>query len=121
MSVFGVMFILFKEQLPLLFITNKEVVSIASGLLVLVGVFQISDGLQAVVLASLRGLQDVKMPTIITFVAYWIIGFPICYYLGLYTDLKTYGIWIGLLISLTVSALLLIWRFNYLTNKLLKK
>jgi len=121
MSVFGILFILFNDQLPLLFITNKEVVSIASGLLILVGVFQISDGLQAVVLASLRGLQDVKMPTIITFVAYWLIGFPICYYLGLYTDLKTYGIWIGLLISLTVSAILLIWRFNYLTNKMIKK
>ena len=121
MSVFGVLFILFKDQLPLLFISNKEVVTIASGLLVLVGIFQISDGLQAVVLAALRGLQDVKMPTIITFIAYWVIGFPICYYLGLYTDLKTYGIWIGLLISLTVSAILLIWRFNYLTNKLNQK
>ena len=121
MTVFSMLFILFKNQLPLLFISNQEVISIASGLLVLVGVFQISDGLQAVVLAALRGLQDVKMPTVITFIAYWIVGFPICYYLGLYTELKTTGIWIGLLISLTVSAILLLWRFNYLTNKLVKK
>lgn len=117
MSVFGILFILLKDELPLLFTTDGEVIYIASGLLVLVGVFQISDGLQAVVLASLRGLQDVKTPTIITFVSYWIIGFPICYYLGLKTEFKTFGIWIGLLVSLTVSALLLLWRFDYLTKK----
>jgi MATE family multidrug resistance protein len=121
MSVFSLLFILFKNQLPLLFISNQDVIQIASSLLVIVGVFQISDGLQAVVLAALRGLQDVKIPTFITFIAYWLIGFPICYYLGLHTDLKTYGIWIGLFISLTVSAILLLWRFHYLTSKLVKK
>ena len=118
MSFFSVLFILLKDELPLLFTTDKEVIQIASGLLVLVGVFQISDGLQAVVLAALRGLQDVKTPTVITFISYWIIGFPICYYLGLKTEFQTFGIWIGLLISLTVSAFLLLLRFNYLTKKL---
>ncbi len=118
MSFFSVLFILLKDELPLLFTTDKEVIQIASGLLVLVGIFQISDGLQAVVLAALRGLQDVKTPTVITFISYWIIGFPICYYLGLKTEFQTFGIWIGLLISLTVSAFLLLLRFNYLTKKL---
>ncbi len=116
MTLFSILFILFKDYLPLLFTTDTEVVKIASGLLILVGVFQISDGLQAVVLAALRGLQDVKIPTVITFISYWIIGFPICYYLGLQTTYQTFGIWIGLLISLTVSAFLLYLRFNYLTK-----
>jgi MATE family multidrug resistance protein len=120
MSVFSILFIVFKGYLPLIFTTEKEVINIATSLLIIAGIFQISDGLQAVVLAALRGLQDVIIPTYITFVAYWIIGFPICYYLGLHTELRTFGIWIGLLISLTISAILLLIRFNYLSKKLKK-
>jgi MATE family multidrug resistance protein len=80
----------------------------------------LSDGLQVVVLGALRGMQDVKVPTYITFVAYWIIGFPISYLLGLVYDLGSFGIWIGLLAGLTASAILLFLRFNYLTNKLIQ-
>ena len=64
-------------------------------------------------------LQDVKIPMYITFVAYWLIGFPISIYLGLYTDLKAVGVWIGLLAGLSVAALFLFYRFNLLTKKLI--
>ena len=97
---------------------NLEVIKIAAELLIVAALFQLSDGVQVVVLGALRGLQDVKIPTLITFVAYWIVGFPISYYLGLYTDFKSSGIWIGLLAGLTTSAVLLFIRFNYLTKKL---
>ncbi len=119
MAIFTVLFFIFRHQLPWLFTTNEEVIKIASGLLIIGGIFQISDGVQAVVLAALRGLQDVKIPTYITFFSYWVIGFPISYYLGLFTEYKTFGIWIGLLISLSLSALLLFLRFNYLSRKLI--
>ncbi len=121
MLVFSILFMVFKNYLPLIFTTEKEVVEIATSLLIIAGIFQISDGLQAVILAALRGMQDVKIPTYITFVAYWVIGFPISYYLGLHTEYKTFGIWIGLLISLTASAIMLLIRFNYLTKRLLSK
>ena len=98
---------------------NNEVISIASKLLLIAAVFQISDGIQVVVLGALRGLQDVKIPMYITFVAYWIIGFPISYYLGEYTSLKAAGVWIGLLAGLTSAALFLYIRFHYLTKKLI--
>lgn len=100
-------------------VDNTEVILIAAKLLLVAAFFQISDGLQVVVLGALRGLQDVTIPTAITFVAYWLIGFPICFYLGLYTPLKSTGIWIGLLAGLTASAILLFIRFNYLTKKLI--
>ncbi len=92
---------------------------IASELLIIVALFQIFDGLQVVILGALRGMQDVKIPTIITFIAYWLIGFPICYYLGLYTPLKSTGIWIGLLVGLAFASIMLYIRFNYLTKKLI--
>ncbi|NNE78305.1 MAG: MATE family efflux transporter, partial [Pricia sp.] len=98
---------------------NTEVIALAAQLLLVAAFFQISDGIQVVVLGALRGLQDVKIPTFITFVAYWGIGFPISYYLGLHSDLGSTGIWLGLLTGLTASAIMLYIRFNYLTKKLI--
>ncbi|WP_349351769.1 MULTISPECIES: MATE family efflux transporter [unclassified Flagellimonas] len=100
---------------------NAEVIIVAAELLLVAAFFQISDGLQVVVLGALRGLQDVKIPTFITFVAYWLIGFPISYYLGLYTRFESAGIWIGLLSGLTASAVMLYLRFNFLTKKLIEE
>ncbi|SIQ39617.1 MATE family efflux transporter [Maribacter ulvicola] len=101
------------------FADNTEVLVIAAELLLVAAFFQISDGVQVVVLGALRGLQDVKIPTVITFISYWLIGFPTSYYLCLHTDLKSTGIWIGLLTGLSVSAIMLYLRFNYLTKKLI--
>ncbi|WP_282054277.1 MATE family efflux transporter [Maribacter luteus] len=98
---------------------NTEVIFLAAQLLLVAAFFQISDGIQVVVLGALRGLQDVKVPTLITFIAYWVIGFPISFYYGLYTDLGSTGIWIGLLTGLSASAIMLYLRFNYLTKKLI--
>ncbi len=121
MSVFSIGFILFKDILPWMFTDNLEVIEMASSLLIIAGLFQLSDGLQAVILGGLRGLQDVKMPSILSFIAYWIIGFPVSYFLGTILEFGTLGIWIGLLIALTSSAVMLFFRFNYLTNKLIKE
>ena len=128
-TVFAILFVAFHQYLPYIFLNmengaqlldNNEVISIASKLLLIAAVFQISDGIQVVVLGALRGLQDVKIPMYITFVAYWIIGFPISYYLGEYTDLKAAGVWIGLLAGLTAAAIFLFIRFHYLTKKLIQ-
>jgi MATE family multidrug resistance protein len=121
MATFTIGFMLFKDLLPWMFTNNLEVIKIASSLLIIAGLFQLSDGLQAVILGALRGLQDVNVPSYLTFIAYWVIGFPVCYYLGKILDLGTFGIWIGLLTALTSSAAMLFFRFNYLTNKLIKE
>jgi MATE family multidrug resistance protein len=98
---------------------NLEVLAIGAQLLLISAFFQISDGLQIVILGALRGMQDVKIPTVMTFVSYWLIGFPISFYLGLFTELKSMGIWVGLLAGLSASAILLYLRFNVLTKKLI--
>ncbi len=126
--VFAILFLLGRNWFPSLYLDldselniadNTEVIFLAGQLMLVAAFFQISDGIQVVVLGALRGLQDVKIPTFITFIAYWLIGFPISYYLGLYTDLESMGIWIGLLAGLTASAIMLYIRFNYLTKKLI--
>jgi len=117
---FAIGFVVLKDVLPLVYIDDVLVVETAASLLLIAGLFQLSDGFQVVVLGALRGMQDVKIPTYITFVAYWIIGFPISYLLGLELGLGSQGIWIGLLAGLTASAILLYLRFNYLTNRLIQ-
>lgn len=126
--IFCLFFLLTNEILPWLYLDGnnplqftdvKEVVTIASSLLIASAFFQISDGIQAVVLGALRGLQDVNIPALITFFSYGIFGFPISYYLGLNTNFGAFGIWIGLLSGLTSSAVLLFLRFHYLIKKLI--
>lgn len=128
--VFALFFFIFHNHLPKIYVdlndaTNfadsSEVVAIAAKLLLAAAVFQLSDSLQVIVLGALRGLQDVKIPTIITFIAYWLIGFPVSYFLGKEDALGSFGIWLGLLVGLTSSAILLYLRFNYLTKRLISQ
>lgn len=126
-SLFCLFFIATDDLLPWLYLDGNapeissdvnEVVEIASNLILIAAFFQIADGLQAVVLGALRGIQDVIIPAFLIFISYGAIGFPISYYLGLNTEWATYGIWIGLLTGLILSALLLVLRFQYLSQKL---
>jgi len=128
--IFAALFLLGRFWLPTVYLDvddplnqadNVEVIAIAAKLLLIAAFFQISDGIQVVVLGALRGLQDVKIPTFITFIAYWVIGFPVSYYFGLFTPMKSSGIWMGLLIGLTASAIMLYLRFNYLTKKRIRQ
>ncbi|CAL2083739.1 MATE family efflux transporter [Tenacibaculum dicentrarchi] len=128
--IFATLFYLFHKSLPNLYIDlsdaenyadNMEVMKTAANLLIAAAIFQISDSIQVVVLGALRGLQDVKIPTIITFISYWIIGFPISYFLGTKETYGSFGIWLGLLAGLTTASILLFIRFNRLTLKLIKE
>ncbi len=127
---FGAIFFLFHKQLPKLYvdykdaenlIDNMEVVSIAAQLMIAAAIFQLSDSIQVVMLGALRGLQDVKIPTLITFISYWLVGFPISYFFGKEEQLASFGIWLGLLAGLSTAAVLLYFRFNYLTLKLIRE
>jgi len=126
--IFAIVFLALHSVLPKIYVNlddpinaidTAEVVTIASTLLIAAAVFQISDSLQVVALGALRGIQDVKIPTVITFISYWLIGFPVSYFYGKEEALGSLGIWLGLLAGLTSAAILLYIRFNYLTKKLI--
>ena len=108
----GIIFIIFRNLLPTFYINEKDVIEIASTLIVIAALFQLSDGTQAVGIGILRGLTDVKIPTAITFIAYWIVGLPVGYLFGFILDYGVQGVWIGLLFGLTTSGILLTLRFN---------
>ena len=115
MIVSALVFIIFRNYLPVLYVDDSSVINIASTLLIIAGLFQISDGIQAVGLGILRGIKDIKKPTIVTFISYWIISIPLSYFLGIEYGYGVYGIWIGLSIGLTLAAIFHVTRFNYLT------
>ena len=127
--VFAICFLLFRDQFPKLYVDmndvtnyvdNREVIAIASKLLLAAAFFQISDGIQVVVLGALRGMQDVWIPTLICFISYFVVGLPVSYHLGKASAYGSFGIWLGLLAGLSVAAILLFLRFHYLTNKLIR-
>ena len=115
MIVSALVFIMFRNYLPVLYVDDSSVINIASTLLIIAGLFQISDGIQAVGLGILRGIRDIKKPTIVTFISYWIISIPLSYFLGIEYGYGVYGIWIGLSVGLTLAAIFHVTRFNYLT------
>ncbi len=116
MSTTMLAMIFLDEWFVSLYLNEPTVRAIAIRLIFIAAIFQLSDGLQVVALGTLRGLSDVTLPTIITFVAYWVIALPLGYVLAFYTDLAERGVWYGLLAGLTASAVLLLFRFYHLTQ-----
>ncbi|MDD3800232.1 MAG: MATE family efflux transporter, partial [Novosphingobium sp.] len=90
---------------------NAAMVGYALSYLFIAAIFQLTDGLQAVVAGVLRGIQDTRVPMIIALIGYWLAGFATSVVLGLFTPLGGFGVWIGLAVGLTVAAVLLIWRW----------
>ncbi len=117
MILAGSLLYLFRGVLPSLYLDDPAVLSVASTLLIFAALFQIPDGLQVVILGSLRGAQDVNIPTLISFIAYWVIGIPIGCLLSFYFDIGPKGLWIGLVTGFAIAAILLQWRFRYIINR----
>ncbi|MBL6627521.1 MAG: MATE family efflux transporter [Bacteroidetes bacterium] len=111
MALTGLTFFVFRHQLPWAYTQDPAVVASAAALLVVATIFQISDGVQATALGALRGIQDVRVPTAITFVAYYVIALPLEWYFGHILGWGAVGVWSALAVGLTVSAVWLSLRF----------
>lgn len=112
MGFTAMLFVVFNHYLPWIFTKDTVVIGIAAQLLVIAGLFQLFDGTQVVGLGILRGMGDVNVPTAITFLAYWVIGLPSAYLLGVSFDFGVTGIWYGLTLGLFASSMLLYIRYR---------
>ncbi len=103
------------ERIVAIYTDDPLVAETARGLLLMAALFQLSDGLQVSAVGALRGLRDTAVPMVITFVAYWLVGLPLAWWLGLEAGFGPQGLWMGLVAGLSVAALLLVARFRRLT------
>lgn len=115
-SIFALLFLGLYRQIPALFNQEVNIIAIASVLLVWTAFFQISDTTQAIGVGLLRGIKDVKIPTLYVALAYWVVGLPAGYILGIHLKMNAAGIWIGFLAGLTISSALLNFRFLSITK-----
>jgi MATE family multidrug resistance protein len=112
MSLMGVLFILLRHQLPLLFTSDPAVIQVAAGLLVVGAVFQVFDGVQVVLLGALRGLADVRIPLFIAFFSYVVVSLPVSYLLSFVFNFGYSGVWIGFVFGLSTAAVLFGFRLR---------
>src|SRR6187551_2175453 len=120
MTACAFVFVFGRNILPGFYVEDSDVLGIASSLLIVAGLFQLSDGTQVVCIAALRGLHDVKIPSVLIFISYWIIGLPLGYWLTFILGYGPLGIWLGLFIGLTLTAIAMFLRFRLMVNKLTK-
>jgi MATE family multidrug resistance protein len=117
MSICAVLIIVFRYIIAGFYVVETEVINLSANLLIIAAFFQLFDGLQVTALGALRGIEDVKIPTIAALISYWIISLPIGYFVGIYLGYGAEGVWFGFLIGLISAAILLIYRFKYLIKK----
>ena len=112
MGFFGLMFFVLRDYLPTLYINDTDVIEIAASLIIVASFFQVVDGLQVVAVGILRGLTDLRITMVIAFFAFWIIGIPVAYLLGFTFGFGAVGIWISLVVGLSIAAVMFILRFQ---------
>nr|WP_286670534.1 MATE family efflux transporter [Fodinibius salsisoli] len=117
MCVTAMIMYLFPDLITSIYTQNADVQEVAISLLYMAAIFQISDGLQVSGYGALRGLKDTTLPMAVNFVAYWLVGLPLGYYLGLVRGIGPQGLWMGLIAGLTIAAILHNIRFYKLTRR----
>jgi MATE family multidrug resistance protein len=110
-----------RNYIPLLFTTDTEVIAIASKLVVFAGLFQYADGMQVVGASMLRGVTDVKIPVVIAFVSYIVVGLPIGLLCAFPLQMGASGIWVGFIFGLMTAAFCFHIRFRKLYKRMLTK
>ncbi len=112
----AVVMMLFPHQIASIYTNDPEVISMAAMLLIMAAIFQISDGLQVGGSGALRGLKDTKVPMMVNLAAYWVIGIPVGYTLGIVLEWGPRGLWAGLIAGLTMAAIMHNLRFHHITS-----
>jgi MATE family multidrug resistance protein len=112
MGLMALLLIVGRFRIPLLFIDDPAVGAQAATLLLIAALFQVSDGMQVVGLGALRGLEDVKVPSVVALLAYWAVALPLGYVMGFVLQLGPVGVWTALLLGLSIVAVVLLLRFR---------
>ncbi len=119
MSICGVLYIVFRNYIPIVYSQDLDVRALAAKLLIISALFQIFDAIQLASLASLRALADVKVPLFLSIISYYFICLPLGYFCGFILNYGAIGIWIGLLLGLAFASILFLLRFHIISKRLI--
>lgn len=108
----------FRSEIVSIYTSDYEVAQVAMYLLLFAIAYQLMDAWQVSAAGCLRGMQDTKGPMWITMIAYWVIAFPVGVYLARFTEMKAAGVWVGLIVGLTVACVLLLTRLYRINHRL---
>jgi len=115
--------IAFRADIALLYTDNQEVINLATALLLFAALYQCVDAIQVVAAGALRGYKEMTAIFVRTFIAFWVVGLPLGYILGMtelvIEPLGAKGFWIGLTVGLTVAAILLGQRLWVIQKRLI--
>jgi MATE family multidrug resistance protein len=115
------MTVILGTKISALYTENTDVILLASSLLFLAALFQLSDGIQVVSANALRGYKDTKAMLILSFVSYWLVGLPVGVVLGLtdwlFPAMAAKGFWIGFISGLSCAAVLMYWRVSIIQKR----
>ncbi|WP_373541274.1 MATE family efflux transporter [Chamaesiphon sp.] len=122
MLMMAAILLLFPQQIIGIFLDindprNANVIPLATGIMTIAAISQILDGPQKIIMGALYGLQDTRIPAILSFFAFWGVGLTIGYWLGFHTSLGGSGLWLGQSIGIAISAVMFFWRFHHLVSK----
>ena len=117
MTASALMLLLLREHITALYTRDEDVRAVAFSLLTMAMIFQISDGLQVGAAGALRGFKDTRIPMLLNVIAYWLIAFPLAWYLGVHRDGGPQAVWVALVVGLTVGAGLLNARFLVISRR----
>jgi MATE family multidrug resistance protein len=117
MSFCALGFYFLRFWFPTFYVSDPAVIDWAAKFFVVIAIFEVFDGVQAIAMGALRGFSDTKGPGIISFFAYWIMGLPVGYWLAFRFNAGPIGIWWGLLTGLVFASILLSWRFHKISLK----
>ena len=108
--------LLFPELIVSIYTQDVAVGNMAVSLLFMAAIFQLSDGIQVSAAGALRGMKDTLYPMLASFAVYWFFGLPVSYYLGIRQEFGPQGLWMGLVASLTLAAVWMVWRFQRISK-----
>ncbi len=117
MMASALVLVAFNNEIAAFYTQDEAVRALAASLLIMAAVFQVSDGLQVAAAGALRGFKDARIPMLLNLLAYWAVGFPLAYWLGIEHGAGPRGIWMGLIVGLSVCAVLLNARFWIVSNR----
>lgn len=119
-SIFAILTMLliwfFRPEIIAFYTDDLGVTEVTMYLLLFAMAYQLMDAWQVSAAGCLRGMQDTQAPMWITMLAYWVIAFPVGVYLARYTAMGASGVWVGLIVGLSIACVLLLSRL-YSNNK----